>query len=486
MLNYLKNETNYAMTENGAIAKATTGSSLLDFFASAGAYRTRSETDVISAFTKALSEDSLLAIKMLFYFRDVRGGQGERRLFNVISKYLADRHPELLKKNLHLFTEYGRWDDLYSLFGTKLESEVSVIIKEQIQYDIKSDKPSLLAKWLKSENTSSNESKRLGAKTRKMLEMSPRQYRKTLSLLRKKLNVLEVSMSANEWGKIEYPSVPSQASLKYRKAFYKHDEEGYQDYLDKLTKGEVKVNTGTLYPYQLVSKVDYEGYGWNRKSSVAEEQLLNEMWKSLPDYIGDKKENSLAVIDTSGSMHGDPIEVAISLGMYMAERNTGIFHDHFITFSNSPKLQHIQGANFVERVKNISKAEWGHSTNIESVFNLILNTAVKNNLSQDEMVEKLYIISDMEFNRCVTGGENKTLIESMRKLYQYHGYRLPKLVFWNVNARNTQFPVTMNDTGVQLVSGCSPSLFEQIMKGKEAYDLMIDTLSQPRYSAITI
>jgi hypothetical protein len=484
MLNYLKQETNYTYTENGAVARATTGSSLLDFFAQAGAMRKRSEADIISAFTKAFSEDALRALKALFYFRDVRQGQGERRLFKVIAKYLAYHHTDVMAKNIHLIPEYGRWDDLYVFFGTPLQDKVGQLIKEQFEKDLKSEHPSLLAKWLKSENTSSKESRVLATMTRKILGLSPRQYRKALTSLRKKIDIVEAKMSANEWSEIKFEHVPSQAMLKYRNAFNRHEPERYQEYLTSLSKGETKVNTKTLYPYQLVHKV---GVGWEYKRlSLEEEKLLNEMWNNLPDYIGDKKENSIAVVDVSGSMYGTPIEVAISLGLYMAERNKGKFHNHFITFSDRPTLQEIKGTTFCEKVRNMAKADWEMSTNIEAVFNLILNTAIKYNVPKEEMIEKIYIISDMEFNSCVDGGNDKTLFENIRERYQQHGYELPKLVFWNVDARNQQFPMTMNDVGVQLVSGFSPTLFEQVMTGKEAYELMLEILDSPRYEAIVI
>lgn len=489
MLNYLKEETNYALTENGAIAHSTTNSSLLDFFAQAGAMRSRSEEDIISEFTKAFAEDKLLALRALFYFRDAREGQGERRLFRIIIKYLAHHHTEVLKKNLHLIAFYGRWDDVYELFDTPLESHVGILIKNQLNADLYAENPSLLAKWLHSENTSSSKSKRLGTKTRLMLGLSSKKYRKTLSRLREKINVVERKMSANDWCTIDYSTVPSKASLQYRNAYLRHDKSGYESFIEGLENGTQKINTKTLYPYELVSKVNYaKGWGGRNDMSPTEERLVNQMWEHLPDYIGDKKENSIAVIDVSGSMYGTPIEVAISLGLYMAERNKGLFHNHFFTFSKSPKLQEVKGTTFCEKVRNIADADWGYNTDIEAVFDLLLQTAVKNNLPQDEMVSKLYIISDMEFDRAdsLFGSRQDTMFNIIREEYRQKGYRMPELVFWNVDARNSQFPVTVNDYGVQLVSGCSPTLFQQIMEGKNAYDLMIDILNSERYQHITI
>jgi hypothetical protein len=486
LLDLLKQETNYAYTENGALAHKTTTSSLLDFFATAGSMRNRSDEDVINSFTKAFSEDKLLAIKALFYFRDIRGGSGERRLFRVVAKYLANHHTEYIKKNLHLIPELGRWDDLYVFFDTPLENNVINLFAVQLMEDQVEERPSLLAKWLKSENASSEETKRLARKTCKGLGFNSEQYRKLLSKLRKKIDIVESKMSANEWSQIDYEKVSSQASLKYRKAFQRNDDFRYELFLENLEKGEAKINTGTLYPYQLVEKVIGSGWIGNPSISQSEYKLYNEMWNNLPNYIGNKKENAIAVVDVSGSMNGTPMHVAISLGLYMAEKNKGAYHNHFITFSENPSLEEIIGDNFVEKARNIKKADWGYSTNIEAVFDLILNTAIKNKVPKSEMVDKLYIVSDMEFNYATSGGDNKTLMQSIRDKYEEYGYNLPKLTFWNVDARNDQFPVTASDAGVQLVSGFSPSLFEQTMSGKEAYDLMIDTLNQPRYESITI
>ena len=491
MLSYLKEETNYTFTENGARAKATTTSDLLDFFAQAGAMRKRSESDIISAFTYAMAEDELLALKALFYFRDVREGQGERRLFRIIIRHLAKNHTDLLKKNLHLIAYYGRWDDIYELFGTPLEQHVGVMLRNQLNADLRTDRPSLMAKWLHSENTSSYKSKQLGKRTRELLGLSSKNYRKILSSLREKLNIVERKMSGNDWYTIDYPKLPSKAGLLYRKAFLRHDEEGYRAFLDGLEKGTQKINVKTLFPYELVSKVNYRKsfYSDRREQmSIEDERLLNQMWESLPNYIGDKKEDSLAVIDVSGSMHGLPIEVAISLGLYMAERNTGAFHNHFMTFSTEPSLEEVKGSTFCERVRNISDANWSMTTNIKAVFDLILKTAVDRNLPQEEMVSKLYIISDMEFDRADRsfGRQQETLFETIRKEYRKKGYEMPNLVFWNVDARNTQFPVSINEHGVQLVSGCSPTLFQQIMEGKNAYDLMVDILNSERYTPVQL
>lgn len=498
-LNQLQNATNVAYTQNGARAFSTTNSALLDFFSQGGALRNRTSQDKISLFTKAFAEDNLLAMKALFYFRDVRGGQGERQLFRDIFRYLANTQPEIVAKNMHLVPFFGRWDDLYELDGTKLERLAYTTLRNQFIADLSAENPSVLAKWLKSENASSPRTRKLGKKTRKAFGLDQEQYRKVLSALRGKLNLLETQMSAKKWDEINYGAIPSQAGLKYRQAFYRNDADRYTEFIESLKKGvdvngiEVKINASTLYPYQIVEKIftggmQYYGnkyYGATRDTN--ESDVLDAMWNALPDYFDGQSENSLVVVDTSGSMAGQPLNVAVSLGIYAAERNTGAFKDHFITFSTNPKLQKIQGSNIVEKAANLSRADWDGSTDVEKVFDLVLNTAVANRTPQDELPTRIYIISDMEFN-AARGGNNKALFQKIRDKFTAKDYAMPNLVFWNVNARSAQFPMTMSETGVQLVSGFSPSIFTSLLKNKmsSAYGLMLNVIDSERYSVVTV
>lgn len=482
LLNHLKNETNFAYTENNAKVYNTTGSSLLDFFALGGALRNTSENKIITLFDKALAENKLLAVKAMFYFRDIRGGQGERETFRKLLKYLAYKHPDVVRKNIHLIPEYGRWDDIYTLFDTSLMNDALNLIKEQLKRDINSDSPSLLAKWLKSENASSLNSRILAKKTRMGLGMSSRRYRKMLSKLREKLNIVERLMSANKWDEIDYSQVPSQASLKYNKAFWRNDEDRYTRFLQDLKEGKVKVNSKTVFPYELVGQVFYY--------SEENADLLNEMWESLPDYLEGKKENSIAVVDVSGSMTGTPMDIAISVGLYLAERNKGAFHNHFITFSEYPQLVEIKGTDFCSKVRNIEDADWGVNTNLEKVFDLILNTALKNNVPQSEMPTRLFIISDMQFDEATGKDENDAyFFNTIKNKFEVAGYKMPKLVFWNVDVRdNIMFPMIENDNGLLLVSGASPSIFTNIMKDNivTPHDIMMDVLNSERYSLIQV
>jgi len=496
-LDAMEDKVNYTATENGATAKHTTKDNLLDFFAQVGALRNRNKEDIIRLFDKALTEDDLLAVKTLFYARNVRGGLGERRIFRVILKYLTQVKPEVVLKNLEHIPHYGRWDDLYALFDTRLEGYAANFMKAQFFKDINSEKPSLLAKWLKSENASSDETKRLARKTRKHFEMTARGYRKTLSKLRKKIGVVERKMSNNDWEDIDYSSVPSRAQMIYNNAFERHDPEGYHEYIENVKSGEDKINASTLYPYDLVRKVI--GVGWGHSVSESERNVLNEQWKALPDYINDKNENSICVVDTSGSMmssDGLPLHIALSLGLYMAERNSGPFKDRFITFSASPDLVKVEGSDFVQKIKNMRRAHWDMNTDIEAVFNLILDTAIENHLHQDEIPQKLYIISDMEFDQCTGRGYGfnsqnkvtKTLFEKLKESFKHYGYKMPDLVFWNVEARNEVFQFDKDERGFQLVSGASPVVFEHTMKGEfvSAYDLMLDVITDEQYDRITV
>lgn len=501
-MNALSNATNVTYTENGAVAKATTSSAMLDLFAQGGSLRNRDENDALRLFTTAFGEDSLLATRAMFYFRDVRGGQGERDTFRKQLKWMASAHPDIIRKNIKLIPYFGRWDDLYTLFDTELEGDAIDAMAHQLAEDVGAERPSLLAKWLKSENTSSKESQRLARKTREGFGLSSKAYRKTLSKLRAKINIIERLVSANEWENVNYEAVPSQANLKYARAFLKHDNDRRREFLGSLSKGEVKINASVLYPYEVVRKAHEARYGQS-----ADRMLVDGLWKALPDYIGDSQENAIAVVDVSGSMSGLPLDVAVSVGLYLAERNTTpAYHNKFITFSSQPELVNVVGHDLVEKLENMERSHWEMNTDIEAVFRLILNTARQNGLSQDEIPSKLYIISDMEFDAATTGTgggwygnptygntkvvatPTKTLFQSIAAEYSQAGYTMPNLVFWNVDARNTQFPMSMDERGFQMVSGCSPSIFEHTMKGGfvSAYDLMLEVLNSDRYQVVNV
>lgn len=507
----LKNENNFTLTENGATTYKSTLNGLLDMFALGGAYRTRSNEDCILLFKKAWDESPKYALKCLFYLRDVRGGQGERRFFRVIIKWLAREHTEAMARNLKYVPEFGRWDDLYEFIRTPLEEKAFAFMRRQLELDIQCKTPSLLAKWLKSENTSSHQSRALGNKTREFFGMTHRGYRKMLSTLRARINVLECLMSAGKWDEIEFDKIPSRAGIIYRNAFARHDVErmregAVQSYADFAKDKNTKVNAKALYPYEVVEKAmsfenSWGNYYYNHTKSQdldnTERLMINKYWENLADFFNGCTFNGICVADTSVSMYGLPMAVAISIAMYCAEHNKGAFANHFFTFSNNPDFVEIEGVDFVDKVNRISNADWGGSTNIEAVFDMMLHTAKENHVPQSDIPKSVIIISDMEFNACVSGNSrvsdrygysryysaNETLFETIEKRWRAAGYEMPNLIFWNVEARQNNIPMKVSGH-VSYVSGMSPTLFEQILKGVTAFDLMFDKLDSERYACI--
>ncbi len=477
LLTGMKELTNYTYTTNGDLTHKSTLSDVLDMFAFGGAYRNKSENDVILLFKNAYAEDATLALKCLFYLRDVRGGQGERRFFRVAMKWLANTHPEAARRNLANVVEFGRWDDLlYTFVETELEKDALEFIRDQFILDMESETPSLLAKWMPSEGASAASTKAMAKRVREFLGLSHKEYRKALSALRNRIKVVERLMSENRWNEIKFDELPSQAGIKYRNAFARKDMIATQ-YKEFATNKETKVNASVLAPYEVVEKVLngrslYYGDGTERA-------MLNKYWDNLKDYFHGNPQNGLAVVDVSGSMTGRPMEVAISLGMYIAERGHGPFADHFITFSETPELVRFEGVDFVDKVQRCKKADWGYSTDLYKALMLILTSAVNNKLAQDELPEVLYIISDMHFDRCIYG--NST-IEAAQATFESYGYKMPRVVFWNVNAAEPVVPAI--GEGLSYVSGFSPSIFETLLSGKDGIDLMLEALMKERYSVV--
>lgn len=476
---------NVTYTENNALSFKSTLDAVYDLFALGAAFRQRSEEDIILLFKKAYRENAELAMKCLFYIRDVREGQGERRFFRVCMNWLAksdDR--EAAKRNLQYVSEFGRWDDLYCFVDTPLQNDALEIMRQQIALDMSCKTPSLLAKWLKSINTSSAESRRLANITREYFGMTHKQYRRTLSILRERINVLERLMSAGEWSKIDFSKIPSRAGLIYRNAFARRDilRERYEKFImDKNTK----VNAKVLYPYECVESA-LECRGRDRLERAA----INKYWDNLKDYFNGAAFNGMALVDVSGSMTVRynsiaPINIAIALGLYCAEKCSGPYKGHFITFESNPHFIEIEGEDFIEKVNNMHRAPWGGSTNIEKAFDLILQVAIRNNLSQEDIPKNLIIISDMQIDACAEDFDNNhiTSMSIIRKKWKECGYEMPKLVYWNVNARQDTI---LDDakSNITYVSGSSPVIYEMIMQGKNGIQMMKEKLESERYSCI--
>lgn len=495
-LNGLSNASNYTYTENGALTHKSTGTALLDMFAMGGAYRTRTDADVILLFKNAYIENPVYALKCLFYLRDVRGGQGERRFFRTVMHWLASYDTEAARRNLSNVAEYGRWDDLYCFVDTPLETDAFEAMRQQLILDVQCKTPSLLAKWLKSENTSSKESRALASKTREYLGWSHKQYRKTLSVLRERINVLERLMSAGKWDEIEFDKIPSKAGFIYKNAFARRDiiKAKYEAFAKSTT---TKVNAEVLNPVDIANKI-FSYDDWHKPSDV-DRAMFDKYWMNLKDYYNGREENGIAIVDVSGSMVGQPMNAAVSMGAYIAERGKGPFKDHFITFSGNPQLIKFEGVDTYNKFWRARQADWGMNTNIEATFDMMLRVAIQNKCSQEDLPSVLYILSDMEFDGALTMGAVSssrwdrgsvlhdtnaidTLLESISKKWQSYGYELPRVIFWNLNARHQNIPAMGGR--FSYVSGFSMNMVENILSGKDGYALMMDKLDSERYTPI--
>lgn len=478
----LREESKWTKTENGADAKNTTDSALLDMFATIGSMRSRSEDEIIKKFELAFQEDPLGAMRCLFYARDIRGGLGERRVFRVLLPYIAKNHYEELYPNLELIPEYGRWDDFYALIGTPMEEQFWPFVSWKLFRDVKemeSGRPcSLLAKWLKKADASSPNTRKLGIYTAKKLGMSVYDYKRLCVKLRKYIDVVEQRMSANEWDTINYPAVPSRAMMNYRKAFARHDEERFNEYLNKVQSGEQKINSATLYPYDIVEKVLY---------GHEDSKVLEAQWDNLPDYV-DGDVNAVVMADVSGSMWGRPMATSVGLAMYFAERNKGAYHNLFMTFSGNPQFVAVKGDTITQKINFISKADWGMNTDLEKAVLKILDVAIENHCSQEEMPKSLIIVSDMEIDRCTRQEHRENFYDYVSRVYAEHGYKIPNVVFWNVDSRHDVFLADKNRKGVQLVSGQSASTFKNLIGcvDKTPVEMMYSVLNSERYQAIQI
>lgn len=477
-------QTKDVYTTNGMSSNSSSLNNCVNLFFQIGAMRGNDKQQLINTFVKAYNEDALTAIKLLFWARDIRGGAGERQIFRDLIQYLANTKTSSLVKNLSLIPEYGRWDDLLVFIGTNLEADALNIIKAGLE-----DKHGLCAKWMPRPNVGNRERKRQANTLRKFLGLTPKEYRK---LLVENSNTVEQLMCSKNWNTIEYSKLPSKAMSDYMKAFSKNDLVRFQEYLGSLEKGETKINAGAIYPYDVVK---------NLKHGVAEG--ANAQWKALPNFLADNQEFVLPVVDVSGSMNkaagGNKnvtcMDVSISLGLYISERNEGPFKDAFVTFSDKPKLQYLSGS-LSERYNQLARANWAMSTNLEAVFSLILDKAKASNVDEKEMPSMVLILSDMQFNAATnvrgyginTSYWNPTAQEMIEQMYTEAGYKVPKVVYWNLNASNGDVPVQFDKQGTVLVSGFSPSLLKDLLKGKDLtpISMMYDVVNSDRYAAITL
>lgn len=534
---------NISYTENGAKGYRSTGKALLDLNFSVSSLRSVPNFEVVTRFMETYHEDRELALKWLFFARDIRQGMGEKRLWKLCMNFLARNFPDHIR---HLITpeimgEYGSWKDILVFFGTPLQEDALKCIQEQLRRDrinqMEGKPISLLAKWLPSINTTSADSRKIAAVISNHLHLKKRDYRKMLADMRRYIKVVEQKMSAGEWNRIEYEHVPSVANMKYAKSFMRHDEDRRREYLAALSKGEVKINSKDLFPYQITCKMHefyanvFRGLAYSdgiRDRDLAKRgiyikhdfeltsnykvewenynmDMIEGMWKNLPNLIPEDA-SVLVVRDGSGSMgcNGLPgtnvsaFDVANSLTMYFAERLPKPWRNKFITFSARPEmitlpdtLKNYDGKEFTastfDKFRCMLYNDDMTNTDIEAVFDLVLSTAVNNNLKQEELPNSILIISDMEFDDATTESPNKTLFSYIEQKFTDKGYKLPRLVFWNVCSRTETIPVKENELGVTLVSGFSIQIMNMVMSNKtDPYEVLLETLNSERYKPITV
>lgn len=463
-----------ARTENGMKARKSTANAVVDLFYNIGASRGK---NIVPAFTAAFVENKELALRTALWARDVRGGSGERELFRNILRHLENTDVKSAVLLMAKVPELGRWDDLLVFKGDFLKQMAFEMIKNALEAN-----NGLCAKWMPRQGETA-------AEMRKYFGWSPKFYRKRLVELTK---VVETQMCAKQWDEINFSHVPSVAASRYKKAFNRNTPM-YATYVESLVKGDdpkVKVNAGAVYPYDVL-KGRIGGY---MKFDKTELDLVQKQWEALPNFVGDA--NILPLVDVSGSMscpaggHGSKsgltcMEVAVSLGLYLADKNTGKFKDTFLTFSNKPELLNLKG-NINQKIDQMVKSNWAMNTDMIAAFKKILDVAVKGNVPQKEMPAMLLILSDMQFDQCVEYDDNA--LQAIERNYRNAGYEMPKVVFWNLNASYGNAPVKFNETGTALVSGFSPAIVKPLlscdMDSFTPEAIMLKTIMDDRYAVM--
>ena len=502
---------NLTYTQNGAVAYSTTSSALLDMFTKLASYRSLDEKQIVTDWRKAFNENPYLAMRFLGYAMDIRGGAGgERRFTQIVIRDLVNNGgASIAAKLVPLIGEYSRYDMLYQFKGNPItDKAVRNLLTAQIESDLKNMKQnksiSLIAKWLKSCNSHNAETRTLGLWTAKQLNMTERNYRKTISSLRKYLDVVERKMSSDNWQAIDYEKTPSKANLNYNKAFLRHDTERRQAFLSALKTGEAKINASVANPCDIVNKYMNQNDRWYGLPKRADDTLEG-MWNALPDMIPDDK-GMLVVCDCSGSMQSGIggntnmrcIDVAMSLAIYCADHLKGAFANKYITFSANPHIVRFgENDTLLTKLRKTLECQDCSNTNLEKVFNLILKTAIDNHSPQSDLPERILIVSDGEFDSMCDAQNaighygwtasrvrvDKTFMQSIAQRFKNAGYKMPTIVFWRVNMRNsTALPFKMDDRGAIMVSGYSTNLLKMVLSDKtNPMDALLEQLNVPRY-----
>mgnify|MGYP003335911170 FL=1 len=456
-----------ARTQNGMRAFKSSLNANTDLFFKIGASRGK---NIIGDFTAAYLENRDIALRIAQWSRDVRGGAGERQLYRDIMQHLARKDTDAALALMRKAPELGRWDDVLVLADTELRVQAF----DAIAAALKSG-DGLCAKWMPRKGN-------LAAALRAHLGMTPKQYRKTLVNLTK---VVETQMCAKDWDNINFEHVPSLASARYKKAFYRNAEAAFKAYVDKLTRGEAKVNAAAVYPYDVLKGVT--GHYVDPNMSKAELDHVTAQWNSLPNYVGDA--SILPLVDVSGSMFCPAgnnknltcMDVSISLGLYLADKNQGKFKDCFLTFSSEPELLNLKG-NILDKVNQMKSSDWGMSTNLHAALDKILSVATQARVPVSEMPAMLLILSDMQFNQCVE--HDARALDMIRRKYETAGYAMPRVVFWNLNAHDN-VPVRFDEQGTALISGFSPSIMRAVLADVDSFtpeSIMLQAVMIDRYA----
>ena len=479
----------FTRTENGAVALNSTSDARLDLFGVIGALRGADRVRIERLFSEAYRIDPLFATKIAFYARDIRGGLGERETFRTIMRYMARMHPKALGPNLDLIGVYGRYDDLYCLIGTPLEEEMWAAMKAQFEEDRRNLENgmtvSLLAKWIKTADASSAKTRELGILTARKLGYTVYEFKRIVRALRRRIGVIETLMTEGRWNEIRYPEVPSRAMMIYRDAFRRHDGERYEQFVNRAVAGREKIHAGTLYPYDIVEKVAPRLGNYFAASALNTDPALEAQWRQLPDYV-EPGTNALVIADTSGSMTGRPMATSVGLAVYFAECNRGAYHNLFMSFSGTSRIQVLRGETLAQKIDSINMNDWSGSTNLRAAFEHVLEIAIRNHVPQSEMPKSLIVISDMEIDYC--GDRDWTFYERMEEMFRMNGYIIPNIIFWNVASRHDIFHADRNRKGVQLASGQSAAVFRQVMQtvGMNPVEAMEKIINSERYQAITV
>lgn len=471
---------NNTLTLNGAVTHSSTGSPTLDLFSQGGGLRGKTD-DYKKLFVKAWGFNPLNALRLLFYTRDIRGGQGERELFRTTLKWLAGQDPDVVRKNLHLVSEYGRWDDLFSLRETEVWPNALDLIEAQLRKDMtartRKETVSLCAKWMPREGSRWEE---VAVDLRTKMDLTARAYRKMLVAL---TTVVEQQMCANQWDQIKYDHVPSKAMMIYRGAFERHSPENWKRFMEGVATGKNKINAGAVHPHEIA-----------QKAYLVEDAALDAMWRALPDYLGGKERNIIPVVDVSPSM-GGCVWISLALGIYIAERNTGAFKNLFLPFNDHATWKTVDGDTIHQKIKAAYRDSNGYSTNIQAAMELILERAKHSPIDTPEV---LLVISDMEFD--AAGSESqygkKTNFQVMKDKFARAGLKAPTVVFWNVQARLGNSPAREMEPGVMMVSGYSPSIIGPVLQQTEikyeeqapptAEQLMLSVINSERYKPVVL